>query len=41
MIKTTSKNMFGVTSISGFNNQTHKSFDNDDPLNDKIDKEMA
>ena len=44
MIKTSSRNIFGATTISGFNNnlnQEHKSFDNDDPLNDKIDKEMA
>lgn len=41
MIKTSSKNMFGQTTVSGFNAPTHKSFDNDDPLNDKIDKEMA
>ena len=34
--------MFGSTTMSGFN-QTNKSFnnDNDNPLADKIDKEMA
>jgi hypothetical protein len=40
MLKTNSKNMFGATTVSGFNKQTHNSFDDNNPLNDKIDKEM-
>lgn len=39
MTKTTSKNMFGSTTMSGFN-QTNKSFGETNPLNDKIEKEM-
>jgi len=37
--KTTSKNMFGSTNMSGFN-VTNKSFGETNPLNDKIEKEM-
>lgn len=40
MTKSTSKNMFGTTTMSGFN-ATNKSFGETNPLNDKLEKEMS
>lgn len=39
MTKTTSKNIFGSTNMSGFN-ETNKSFGETNPLSEKIEKEM-
>jgi hypothetical protein len=39
-MKTNSKNFLGATTVSGFNNNIHNSFDDNDPFNDKMDKEM-